>query len=123
MDLIYWLIENVQNLCFDGVIETAASFGHLSLIKLMRSMGAPCSSGAIESAAKHSHPKVLKYLFNSGIPCPKNIIDDCSDLEIVEFLLDKGERFSRRGLQRSRGDLRVILEANLHLLEEERRKP
>jgi Ankyrin repeats (3 copies) len=75
---------------YGSVLNSAASGGHLDLVKYLHSIGSKCTYGAMDLAACLGHLDVVKWLhFNRQEGCTKDAMNDAAalgHLEVVKFL-------------------------------------
>lgn len=75
----------------NSVLNCAAEFGHLDLVKKLHCDGHGCTTMAMDSAAKNGHLEVVEWLhFNRGEGCTAHAIDNAAKrnhVAVVKFLL------------------------------------
>lgn len=87
--------ENLKSLCYIfGLVNNAASAGHLPLVRYLSSLGCHATVVAIDSAAKNGHLHVVKWLCNNRVEGFSKAINYAAAnkrFDIVEFLKSKTE--------------------------------
>ncbi len=89
-----------------NIIDPAARYGHVEVVKYLYTKGLKCIQQRIDMAAKKGHIEVVKYLYTKGLTCSQKGIDWAAEdghLEMVKYLesrgLKSGQNFSNQRIE------------------------